>query len=498
VTDAVREPESGDHIGRYQLVSAIGAGGMGRVWVALDTAAPSLRLVALKTALRDSGNNSEFWAVLSDEATLASRIQHPNVCATYEFGDSAGTHYLVMEWSDGASLRDLLDAVPDHRLEPALAAHIIAAVASGLHAAHELTGDDGHALSVVHRDVSPQNVLISSRGHVRLADFGVAKARGQAHRPTETGEVKGKLSYMSPEQVASKNVDRRADVFALGCILYEATLGVRPFHGNDALATMYKILEEELVRPRALDPEFPELLERALIKSLAKSANDRYATAEEFRADLLEFVLSTRRYVADKQTAELLDRTLGPVLRERNRAIFQLGERLRKGETDPEKLRSPPPPPQQESVTPDGVERTIINQRGPVEASRGLRLLVGAALVVGCAALIVAARGARAPAAASVQPAPVIETAQQAVAVSAPVTAQASALPPSTGGTDSAREQLDVNTKAAPATAHPSRAVPSAVHPTQPTTPAHAQGVSIKTPTHSPRPIDHSNPFVNP
>jgi len=295
---------------------------MGRVWVASDTAAPALRFVALKTALREAANNREFWATLSDEAMLASRIQHPNVCATYEFGDERGIHYLVMEWSDGASLRDLLDALPSHRIEPALAAHIVESVASGLHAAHELTGDDGQLLGVVHRDVSPQNILISSRGHVRLADFGVAKAHGQAHRPTETGEVKGKLSYMAPEQVASKGVDRRADVFALGCVLYEATLGTRPFHGNDALATMYKILEEDVVLPREHDPAFPAALELVIVKALAKAPADRYQSAEEFGHGLAEYLASTRRHVADKQTAELLDSTLGDSLRQRNRAII--------------------------------------------------------------------------------------------------------------------------------------------------------------------------------
>src|SRR3954471_24883684 len=163
-----------------------------------------------------------------------------------------------MEWSDGASLRDVLDAAPAKRIPAELAAFIGANVAAGLHAAHELADDDGHPLGVVHRDVSPQNVLVSLRGHVRLADFGVAKARGQQHRPTETGEVKGKLSYMAPEQITSKLIDRRADVFALGCVLYESTLGVRPFHGSDAMATMYKILEAPLTPPRSVEPDFPE------------------------------------------------------------------------------------------------------------------------------------------------------------------------------------------------------------------------------------------------
>src|SRR4051812_45141316 len=160
---------------------------MGRVWVALDTAAPTLRLVAIKTTLASAVTTPNFWAMLSDEASLASRINHPNVCATYELGQEGDRHFLVMEWSDGTSLRGLLDAAPDQRISYELAAFIGASVAAGLHAAHELTDDQGQALGVVHRDVSPQNILISLGGHVRLADFGVAKARGQQHHATETG-----------------------------------------------------------------------------------------------------------------------------------------------------------------------------------------------------------------------------------------------------------------------------------------------------------------------
>jgi serine/threonine protein kinase len=373
-------------IGRYQLVAPIGAGGMGRVWVALDTAAPSLRLVAIKTTLAGAALSRDFWAMLSDEASLASRINHPNVCATYELGEEAGTHFLVMEWSDGASLRDVLDAAPNKRIAPELAAFVAAGVAAGLHAAHELTDDEGHPLGVVHRDVSPQNVLVSMRGHVRLADFGVAKARGQQHKATETGEVKGKLSYMAPEQVTSKAIDRRADVFALGCVLYEACLGVRPFHGADALATMYKILEAPLSPPRSLDPSFPEALEAVLLKALAKNANDRYATAEDLRAALMDYLSTTRRFFADKHVAALLGGQLGESLRQRNRAILASGEQLRKGETDPRRLLSPLPPEPTRTLTPEGgVERSVtqaMQAREPAR-SRLVWLGAGALLVAG-------------------------------------------------------------------------------------------------------------------
>jgi serine/threonine-protein kinase len=220
----------GDKLGSYELLVPIGAGGMGRVWAARErntTLKP--RLVAIKTALAEDGATEGFWKVLFDEGRIASQVTHPNVCSIHAVERERGIVYLVMDWSDGGSLRELLDSLPNHRLEHHMAARIISRVCSGLHAVHEPVGEDGEGPGVVHRDVSPQNVLISTKGQVRITDFGVAKARGQVHAPTQTGEVKGKIAYMAPEQVTTKDIDRRADVFALGCCLYEATVGQRPF-----------------------------------------------------------------------------------------------------------------------------------------------------------------------------------------------------------------------------------------------------------------------------
>jgi serine/threonine-protein kinase len=255
---------------------------MGRVWAARErntTLKP--RLVAIKTALAEDGATEGFWKVLFDEGRIASQVTHPNVCSIHAVERERGIVYLVMDWSDGASLRELLDEVPDKRLELHMAARIVARVCSGLHAVHELIGEDGHPLGVVHRDVSPQNVLISSKGQVRITDFGVAKARGQVHAPTQTGEVKGKIAYMAPEQVTTKDIDRRADVFALGCVLYEATVGQRPFTGSDALATLYALLEQPVIPPSTKRPGYPQDLEGIVLKALARSADDRFQTAEE-------------------------------------------------------------------------------------------------------------------------------------------------------------------------------------------------------------------------
>ena len=477
-------------IGRYQLVAPIGAGGMGRVWVALDTAAPTLRLVAIKTTLAGGATSKDFWALLSDEASLASRINHPNVCATYELGEEDGTHFLVMEWSDGASLRDVLDASPGKSISYELAAFIGSSVAAGLHAAHELTDDEGHPLGVVHRDVSPQNVLVSMRGQVRLADFGVAKARGQQHKATETGEVKGKLSYMAPEQVTSKAIDRRADVFALGCVLYEACLGARPFHGADALATMYKILEEAIVPPRALDPAFPEALEAVLLKALAKDADARYATADDFRAALVDYLSSTRRYFGDKHVAELLGNSLGADLRERNRAILTTGEQLRNGETDPRRLRSPRPPEPTRTLTPEGgVERSVTSalQAGKPGRLRLGFIAAGVLLVVG----LLAVRSLRPEAPAATPPVAGSQLAQSSALASPPTPSVGSNLEPTpataTPDSSAAPAQSAARNASNPKTRTQPRPAAPETAPASPTKPVGKK----------PRPIDRDNPFAS-
>ncbi len=245
---------------------------MGRVWVAREE--NTGRLFALKTTLGNEKAAGEYWNVLLDEARLAAQVQHRGVCTihAFEIDEQLGIPYLVMDFSDGGSLYELLDACAGHRLEPILAVSIAAQLCDALQVAHDLCDEHGALLGVVHRDVSPQNILISASGHVQLTDFGVAKARGRLHAPTATGEIKGKLSYMAPEQVTQRDVDRRADVFALGCVLYEATVGERPFHGNDAVATLYQLLEQPLILPSARLPGYPTDLEDIVRKALERDS----------------------------------------------------------------------------------------------------------------------------------------------------------------------------------------------------------------------------------
>jgi eukaryotic-like serine/threonine-protein kinase len=324
-------PNVGDTLGQYQLLAQVGSGGMGRVWAARQLGALQ-RLVAIKTALTEGAQTAEFERVFLDEARIASLIHHPHVCGVYELGEEQGVLYLVMEWSDGGTLLEVLKRQPGAILEPMVAAAIVAKVCAGLHAAHELEDETGSPLNVVHRDVTPQNILLSSQGHVRLADFGVAKAQGQIHRPTETGEVKGKLNYMAPEQLTSKLVDRRVDIFALGCVLYECTAGRRPFQGDGALSTLYQILEHEVESPANLIPDYPAELARIVLKALSKQASARYQTAEEMQKELEAWLITESAIVGEAQLARLVMDALGDSIRARNELIDLAIERFDSGD----------------------------------------------------------------------------------------------------------------------------------------------------------------------
>ena len=312
---------AGDILGGYQLLLPVGAGGMGRVWAARRHGVANQNIVALKTTIDEMVGDREFERILLYEARIASSIIHPNVCAIRELGAERGIPYLVMDWVDAGTLLDVITESPDRRIDIFVAVRIIADVAAGLHAAHELVGPDGNLLNVVHRDVSPQNILLSSSGHVKVADFGVARARGQLHKPTETGELKGKLSYMAPEQLTSKDFDRRADVFALGCCLYEATTSQRPFHGGDALETMYKLLETECIAPTSIIADYPQELEPIVLRALEKDPGKRYQTAEDLRVALEAFLARNGCLVTDRDVARLVRATLQPTLDRNNKAL---------------------------------------------------------------------------------------------------------------------------------------------------------------------------------
>src|SRR5688572_2333969 len=218
----------GQRLDRYELLCPVGEGGMARVWVArLARKYGFEKLVAIKTILQKHASDDRFRAMFLDEARIASRIDHPNVGHIIDLGEEGDVLYLVMEWIDGDTLSRIKRTVERKKQEFPLpiALRVLADTCQGLHAAHELKAPDGSLLGVVHRDVSPQNILVSMSGVAKLIDFGIAKARDRLSGETSTGFFKGKVHYISPEQAVGRAVDRRSDVFSVGAILFHLVVG---------------------------------------------------------------------------------------------------------------------------------------------------------------------------------------------------------------------------------------------------------------------------------
>ncbi|MBX3217468.1 MAG: protein kinase [Labilithrix sp.] len=314
----------GTRLGRYELLVPIARGGMARVWAARQHGQRGFqKLVAIKTILPHLAEEPEFERMFLDEARIASGVHHPNVCEIYELGDDQRTLYLAMEWVSGDSLSRLLRANgKTEALDARVVARIVADACAGVHAAHELTDDDGRVLNVVHRDLSPHNVLLTADGVAKVCDFGVAKALGQLHEQTSAGQLKGKISYMAPEQVTGAAVDRRSDVFSLGCLLYEATTGVRPFKGEQDHMIMHAILNGELAPPTSFIRSYPPDLERIVLRALAHQPILRYPTAERMRFALEEF-LTKGQLVTQSNVAQAVRTRLGEQLERRKERIKQ-------------------------------------------------------------------------------------------------------------------------------------------------------------------------------
>jgi eukaryotic-like serine/threonine-protein kinase len=336
----------GTRLGRYELLVPIARGGMARVWAArLHGQRGFSKLVAIKTILPHLAREPEFERMFLDEARIASGVHHPNVCEIYELGEESRTLYLVMEWVSGDSLsRVLRSSGKTEHIDPRVAARIIADASAGVHSAHELTDDEGRALGVVHRDLSPHNILLTADGVAKVADFGVAKALGQLHDATSAGQLKGKLAYMAPEQVQGGGIDRRSDVFSLGCVLYEATTGLRPFRGDGDHQVMHAVLKGEFQPPTAIIKGYPQELERIILRAMSPQPILRFPTAERMRFALEEF-LTHGQLVTQSNVAQVVRARIGTTIDKRKERIKQAslaGDRATPG-AEREKGWSEPP-----------------------------------------------------------------------------------------------------------------------------------------------------------
>ncbi|WNG40544.1 serine/threonine protein kinase [Archangium violaceum] len=279
VDDPVTGPRG--RIGRYELVTPLGTGGMAQVLVARTRGPEGLgRLVALKRILPHLSSDPTIVKQFLDEARIGLRLSHPNLVTFYDFGESQGAYYLVMELVRGVDFDRLLKTT---KPSPAVTVAIVVQALHGLHAAHLARGEDGAPLHLVHRDLSPHNLMVGFDGRVKVLDFGVAKARAQ-RTVTLPGIVKGKPLYMSPEQARGQRLDARSDLFSMGLILYEAFTGARAFDRGDELESMHAICDDRLSRPSSISLSMWEVMEVAL----SKHPEHRFTNALQMAEALVE------------------------------------------------------------------------------------------------------------------------------------------------------------------------------------------------------------------
>jgi serine/threonine protein kinase len=296
--------------GKYLLLKRLAVGGMAEIWLAKQVGVQGFeKLVVVKRILDQFVSEREFVQMFLDEARLAASLNHPNVVQIYDLGQEGASFYIAMEFIAGHDLLAILRKCKNSqgKLPPPIAARLVAGACDGLHYAHTRKDNAGQALNIVHRDVSPSNILVTYEGGVKVVDFGIAKAESQSTK-TEGGKLKGKFSYMSPEQIRAMPLDARSDVFALGIVLYEILVGRRLFKRENELAIMSDILEGEVRPPSELRPDIPKALDEIVLKALEKDRRKRYGSAQELQLALEKYLASTPEPPTSVQVSQFMMR----------------------------------------------------------------------------------------------------------------------------------------------------------------------------------------------
>ncbi|MBA2663987.1 MAG: serine/threonine protein kinase [Bradymonadaceae bacterium] len=310
-------------LGKYTLVRHIATGGMAEIWLAEQKGPGGFnKELVIKRILPHLARDQHFTNMFLDEARLVAQLSHPHIGQIYELGELDGNYFIAMEFIDGLDLSKLLQLMHERgeQLPVELAVRIVCDVLAALDFAHEYTDRDGTAIGLVHRDISPQNVLVSNDGIVKLVDFGVAKAAVNQSK-TEAGAVKGKFAYMAPEQIQNvQPLDRRVDVFAMGVLLYELLTGVKPF-GDDLLAVS-QILQSHAQDPRIHRADLPEPVLHAIQHALAKDRDERYASADAMLRDLENFLYQNNLVASARELSAFVRQLRGlPTPRATARAV---------------------------------------------------------------------------------------------------------------------------------------------------------------------------------
>jgi len=301
-----------ERIGRYELCFELASGGMASVYLArIDGVSGFEKLIALKRIHPHLAKEKGYVDMFLDEAKIASRITHPNVCSVFDFGEADGEYYIAMEYLVGEPLSRLCGRVAKnreqrrHRLLPLRMSRIIADACEGLHAAHELKDANGDLLHVVHRDVSPRNLFVTYDGAVQVVDFGIASARQRLHQ-TSTGQVKGTFAYMAPEQLTADPIDRRVDIWALGVALWEMLAVRRLFRCDTTANTIHAVLYDEVLPPSDYRLHVPKALDKIVMKALARDPNERWQTAREMGRALRQFLGTQSEVIGPAELSEWL------------------------------------------------------------------------------------------------------------------------------------------------------------------------------------------------
>ncbi len=272
-------------IDRYEPLKRLAVGGMAEIFLAKQSGLEGFeKVVVLKRILPHLASDEEFVSMFLDEARIAAKLSHPNVVQIYDLGKADNTYYIAMEYVSGRNVQHLINKQQQlgGHLPVEHVARIMAGVCDGLFYAHGRKDYDGKPLNIVHRDISPQNILVSFAGGVKVVDFGIAKASTQLAQ-TRAGVLKGKYAYMSPEQVRGAKVDHRSDIFALGLVMYEMLTGMRAFERDNSLKTLKAIVQEKPLNPREMNPDIPMEVVKLLSKALEKNPDRRYKSAQEMQ-----------------------------------------------------------------------------------------------------------------------------------------------------------------------------------------------------------------------
>lgn len=297
--------------GKYFLLDRINIGGMAEVWKAKTYGVEGFeKIVAIKRILPNIAEDEEFITMFIDEAKISVQLTHANIAQTFDLGKILDSFFIAMEYISGKDLRAIFDRLRRKgEIAPIpMTCYIMSRVCEGLDYAHRKRDAAGQELGIVHRDVSPQNVLISFDGEVKVIDFGIAKAANKATK-TQAGILKGKFGYMSPEQVRGLPLDRRSDVFALGVVLYELLTGERLFVSESDFSTLEKVRNVDILPPTTYNRRIPESLEKIVLKGLAKDVEDRYQGANELQDDLQRFLITSDAIFGRKDLAQFMRST---------------------------------------------------------------------------------------------------------------------------------------------------------------------------------------------